>query len=73
MPAKKKYCSKNCYHKSTRAENGGERKSTRKTERPSKLILEQKVANQSFLSIGKEYGVSDNAIRKWCRYYGIEI
>ena len=27
--------------------------------------------NDSFLSIGKQYGVTDNAIRKWCKVYGL--
>jgi hypothetical protein len=26
----------------------------------------------SFSALGRKYGVSDNAIRKWCKYYGIE-
>ena len=24
------------------------------------------------LSLGRKYGVSDNAIRKWCKQYGID-
>lgn len=34
--------------------------------RPSRETLKEKIRTESFLSIGKEYGVSDNAIRKWC-------
>lgn len=41
-------------------------KSNRQAERPSREELKTLVRNQSFLSIGKQYGVSDNAIRKWC-------
>jgi transposase-like protein len=26
----------------------------------------------SFLAVGRKYGVSDNAIRKWLRYYEAE-
>lgn len=44
---------------------------SRKVERPTKEILEQEVAENSFVSLGKKYGVSDNAIRKWCVSYGI--
>lgn len=25
----------------------------------------------NFLAIGRKYGVSDNAIRKWCKGYGL--
>lgn len=36
---------------------------------PSKETLREDILNNSFLSIGKKYGVSDNAIRKWCKSY----
>lgn len=45
--------------------------SHRVAERPSKEELKRKIRDQSFLSIGKEYGVSDNSIRKWCKSYGL--
>ena len=35
-------------------------------ERPSREQLKQMIRQMSFVQIGKEYGVSDNAIRKWC-------
>lgn len=38
-----------------------------KCERPDRETLKAKIRNQSFCSIGAEYGVSDNAIRKWCK------
>lgn len=28
----------------------------------------QLIRNNSFVAIGKLYGVSDNAIRKWCKW-----
>lgn len=48
------YCSK-CYHISLR-----------KTERPSREQLKEMIRNQPFTEIAKQFGVSDNAIRKWC-------
>ena len=27
------------------------------------------VASMSFLAIGRKYGVSDNAVRRWIRWY----
>jgi len=39
--------------------------------RPSKEELAEMIDTMSWLAIGKKYGVSDNAIRKWARSYGI--
>lgn len=38
---------------------------------PDKIELENviKEFNGNFTRIGKHYGVSDNAVRKWCKYY----
>jgi hypothetical protein len=41
----------------------------RKVERPSYEQLMADVASMSFVAIGRKYGVSDNAIRKWTRWY----
>lgn len=40
-------------------------------DRPSKDSLENLIQNHSFVQIGRIYGVSDNAIRKWCKGYGL--
>lgn len=37
-----------------------------KSNRPSREELKQLIRNNSFLALGKKFGVSDNAIRKWC-------
>lgn len=42
---------------------------TRIVERPSREILKEEIRNNSFLSLGKKYDVSDNAVRKWCKLY----
>jgi len=34
---------------------------------PSKEVLKLKIRNESFTSIAKEYKVSDNCVRKWCK------
>lgn len=44
----------------------------RKCERPSKEELDILIHEKPFLHIGKMYGVSDNAVRKWCKQYGLE-
>jgi transposase-like protein len=45
----------------------------RKVERPpyEKLLAEIKAT--SYLAVGRKYGVSDNAVRKWVRFYEREI
>ena len=43
----------------------------RKTERPTRDILKEEIRDNSFLSLSKKYNVSDNAIRKWCKYYNL--
>ena len=36
-------------------------------ERPNRETLKQLIRTTSFLQIGRQFGVSDNAIRKWCK------
>lgn len=43
----------------------------RKVERPSKEELFELIKTTPFLTIGKMYNVSDNAVRKWCETYGL--
>lgn len=44
---------------------------TRKAERPSREELKDMIRTESFLSLGKKFNVSDNAIRKWCKGYNL--
>ncbi len=46
-------------------------RSTRRVDRPSRGILAQQIASMSWVDIGKHYGVSDNAVRKWAKLYGL--
>jgi hypothetical protein len=41
----------------------------RKVERPSYEQLLSDVSEMSMLAVGRKYGVSDNAVRKWLRWY----
>jgi len=56
-----KYCSSKCSQLSSR----------KVKVRPTKEELVLKLAKTSMVKIGEEYGVSDNAIRKWAKEYGI--
>lgn len=46
-----------------------ERLSTRKVDRPSKENLKVLLETKTLVEIGKQYGVSDNAVRKWAKKY----
>ena len=47
------------------------RLSSRKTEWPSKEELKELIRTKSFVQIGKDFGVSDNAVRRWCKGYNL--
>ena len=46
-------------------------KSTRIVERPSPEELVRLLKASNFVQVGKMFGVTDNAIRKWCKAYGL--
>lgn len=41
--------------------------------RPDAKTLAQEIVNSSFTAVGRIYGVSDNTIRKWCKFYNIPV
>lgn len=42
-----------------------------KTKRPNRTELKSLIRTTAFTEIGKNYGVTDNAVRKWCRSYNL--
>ena len=44
---------------------------TRKVERPSREELKKLIKNNSFTQLSRDFQVSDNAIRKWCKAYNL--
>lgn len=63
---------KECGTKITKDSNSGlcktcYAKSTRKVEHPSREELKQLIQQYNFTEIGRQFGVSDNSIRKWCK------
>lgn len=77
MPAVKHYCcdcgaevfrqSKRC----VKCENA-RRKAGLSPTRPDKdTLFSLLLKHKNFLKIGSMFGVTDNAVRKWCRFYGI--
>lgn len=79
---RQRYCSLTCFNHTrdpARAGNGARRSwqltagiprpHTRKVERPSYEQLLAEIEESSYVAVGRKYGVSDNAVRKWVRFY----
>lgn len=69
--AKQRHCSRRCgtAHRNRRR---GPRPSARKVGRPPYEQLLAETEALGFLAVGRKYGVSDNAVRKWIRAYEAE-
>jgi hypothetical protein len=66
------YCSRYCGMRSKRVE-GLPKRALRRVERPPYEQLLREIAETSYVAVGRKYGVSDNAIRKWVRQYEREL
>lgn len=62
-----RYCSAYCGTRRDRT--GVKRPGARKVERPSHRQLLEEIEEHGYLGVGRRYGVSDNAVRKWIRDY----
>ncbi|MEA2450350.1 MAG: hypothetical protein QOG63_2282 [Thermoleophilaceae bacterium] len=63
---RQRYCSVRCARRSSA---GLGRPQARKVVRPDHSRLLHDVAKLGFRGTGRRYGVSDNAVRKWLRFY----
>ena len=68
--ASQQFCSQRC---GTRWDRGVPRPETRKVDRPPYARLKREVAAMGWSAVGRRYGVSDNAVRKWVRWYENEM
>lgn len=66
-----RYCSRACGTRYARAV--GPRPTAWKVPHPPYEQLRREVAETSYVAVGRKYGVSDNAIRKWLRAYEREL
>jgi transposase-like protein len=48
------------------------RERSRKATRPPYEQLVREIASDGWSAVGRRYGVSDNAVRKWVRFYEAE-
>lgn len=67
MDNNSKVC-KSCYDKNKHDDSVKEKEEKYGITRE---ILKSEIRTMSFLQIGEKYGVSDNAVRKWCKLYGL--
>jgi hypothetical protein len=68
--AEQRFCSPHC---GSRYDRGLPRPETRKVDRPPYARLKREVAAMGWSAVGRRYGVSDNAVRKWVRWYEEEM
>ena len=79
--AKQRYCSRACGVRWDRSVLRDKRLGlrgvpvphTRKVERPPYDQLLEEIEATSYLAVGRKHGVSDNAVRKWVRWYERQI
>jgi HNH endonuclease len=65
-----RYCSQTCWGVvASSIYKGTSHLDQRKVERPPYDQLVDEIKATSFLAVGRKYGVSDNAVRKWLRWY----
>jgi hypothetical protein len=66
---KHRYCSRECGSRAPKPRLNGPRPHRRRVERPPYDQLRREIAESGYSAVGRRYGVSDNAIRKWVRSY----
>lgn len=66
-----RYCSRSCGARWIRPSDSHDH--LRRAERPPYEQLIAEVAEIGFSAVGRRYGVSDDAIRKWIRRYEREL
>ncbi|MFL5824015.1 MAG: hypothetical protein ACJ764_11295 [Solirubrobacteraceae bacterium] len=65
-----RYCSLGCWGAvASRLKRGVPQPHLRKVPRPSYEQLMEDLSSMSYCAVGRKYGVSDNAVRKWIRWY----
>ena len=64
-----RFCSMYCGQHHERPHLRIARPESRKVPRPTYEQLKADLSHMSWLAVGRKYGVSDNAVRKWMRWY----
>lgn len=64
-----RYCSQVCACRDRSVQRGKPKRSLRRCNRPPYEQLLAEIQSTSYVAVGRKYGVSDNAVRKWVRFY----
>ncbi len=64
-----RYCSQFCGRRSSDKHKGAAYPDRRKVDRPAMAQLARDIEELGYVGTGRKYGVSDNAVRKWSRWY----
>jgi hypothetical protein len=64
-----RFCSRLCGMKGGGRKRGEPCLAARKVDRPTYDKLLAEIEATSYCAVGRKYGVSDNAVRKWVRFY----
>lgn len=67
----RQHCSRECGGRSDASRKA--QAAARRTERPPYEQLLREIAESSYVAVGRRYGVTDNAIRKWLKAYEREL
>jgi hypothetical protein len=68
--SKQRYCSRECGTRWDRSKlRGNPKPEYRRVSRPPYEQLVAAIEATSYCSVGRKYGVSDNAVRKWVKFY----
>lgn len=68
----RRFCSAACGTRGVPGERGGPRPGLRRVDRPPLDELRRRIELEGYVAVAAQYGVSDNAIRKWFRSAGEE-
>jgi hypothetical protein len=69
---RQRYCSQKCWQASPECREAKAKAGRRKVARPTYEQLIADLRELSRVAVGRKYGVSDNAVRKWLRRYEAE-
>ena len=64
-------CGVPVWNENSRCVNCARTMQSTNSAKPSREILKAKIKDTPFTTIGAEYKVTDNAVRKWCKTYGL--
>lgn len=66
---RQEYCTRECGRRAPAPNRGIPNHALRRVDRPPRDQLMREIAETGYSAVGRKYGVSDNAIRKWVRPY----